>query len=264
GSAVQGHTGNGTGIDVGENTNLSGGGEDDPLQVTGTAAGDNGTGVALAGFTLLSNTALAGNAAGGHDVEIIGPVTIIGNTTVNGIINGGVVDGNSANRYGVLLNEMTAISEIMIGGNTLTDKLSVFINLLEDRGDYVTINGQTVEENNLTAYIEGDTNTNTNTNTNSQSAPVSPVKKATEDNVKIMQPQEGNKPDSLLMKRNQILSSLEEHALPASIVNEFEHDIAANISVAICIPDGVNTEHESCDTHILGRWKPQFSTSGQK
>jgi hypothetical protein len=243
---------------VGENASLSGGGEDDPLQVTGTAAGDNSIGVALTGFTLLNNTSLAGNAAGGHGVEIIGPVTIIGNTTVNGIINGGVVDGNSANRYGVLLNEITAISEIMIGGNTLTDKLSVFINLLEDRGDYVTINGQTVEENNLTAYIEGDTNTN------SQSAPVSPVKKATEDNAKTMQPQEGNKPDSLLMKRNQILSSFEEHALPASIVNEFEHDIAANISVAICIPDGVNTEHESCDTHVLGRWKPQFSTSGQK
>ncbi|EPA3397470.1 hypothetical protein ACQ2GE_000792, partial [Yersinia enterocolitica] len=80
----------------------------------------------------------------------------------------------------------------------------------------------------------------------------------------ITQPQEESKLGSLLIKRNQILSSLGEQILPPPVVTESERDIAANISIAVCIPKGGATERGSCDTHILGKWKPLTKISGQE
>ncbi|HDL7631054.1 TPA: hypothetical protein PXP04_004332, partial [Yersinia enterocolitica] len=79
----------------------------------------------------------------------------------------------------------------------------------------------------------------------------------------ITQPQKESKLGSLLIKRNQILSSLDEQILPP-VVTESERDIAANISVAVCIPESVTTGSEPCDTHILGKWKPLTKTLGQE
>ncbi|EOF8198520.1 hypothetical protein ACK2R2_004407, partial [Yersinia enterocolitica] len=80
----------------------------------------------------------------------------------------------------------------------------------------------------------------------------------------ITQPQKESKLGSLLIKRNQILSSLDEQILPPPVVTESERDIAANISVAVCIPESVTTGSEPCDTHILGKWKPLTKTLGQE
>ncbi|WP_145587879.1 two-partner secretion domain-containing protein [Yersinia aldovae] len=292
GSVVQGNTTNGIGVYVGKDATLSGGGEDDSLQVSGNAHGEQGIGVTLGGFNILDNTSLNGNATDGHGVELSGPVTNSGNTTVNGIasnsghgvhvngtVSGGAISGNSGNNHGVLLNDAAIVSDIMIGGSsTMTRKLSVLITLPESVGENVTINGQAVDKNNLADYTVADsivtTNTsvnttvnttvNTNTAANTQAALISPERTTTVAGATVMPLQEGSQPDLLLIKRNQILSSFEGHTSPAPIVIESEHDISANISVDVCLPEGVNTPPQPCDTHVLGRWKPLPAISDLK
>lgn len=66
GSVVHGDTVHGTGIDVGKDVTLSGGGTDEPLTVSGNASGEKGTGVQLGGNNTLDNTTLSGNATDGH------------------------------------------------------------------------------------------------------------------------------------------------------------------------------------------------------
>ncbi|MFB5188066.1 filamentous hemagglutinin N-terminal domain-containing protein [Yersinia intermedia] len=254
GSVVQGDTTNGTGVDVGENVTLSGPAPDDLLTVTGNATGEKGTGVQLEGNNTLNDTTLSGNAIDGHGVAITGPVSNNGNTTINGNttndghavhaggpISGGRVNGNSVNNHAIFLDDDAAITNIELSGNTGSDRPPVFITLLANIGENVTINGKPVDKNSFGGKSIERTSLE-----------------------QITQPEEGIAPRSLLMKRNQILNSLETQTLPPPIVTESEHDIAANISIAVCIPEGVTPQKVPCDTHILGKWKPLPKISGQE
>ncbi|CRY65381.1 large exoproteins involved in heme utilization or adhesion [Yersinia pekkanenii] len=262
GSAVHGDTTNGTGVDVSPNTTLTGGGPDDPLAVSGNASGEDGTGVQLEGNNTLDNTTINGNAIDGHGVEITGPTTNKGNTTINGnaagdghgvhingSVSGGVINGNSGNNHGVYVDDFAAINEIAIGGNTGSDKPPVFISLPESIGNNVTINGKPVDKNTFGDKSRGRT----------ISEPITDHREAV-------------KPGSLLMTRSQTLTSLEEQQLPPAIVTESEHDIAANIGIAVCIPedltrqtpDELTTKQDLCDKYILGKWKPLPKASGRE
>ncbi|CRE82749.1 large exoproteins involved in heme utilization or adhesion [Yersinia intermedia] len=253
GSVVQGDTTNGTGVDIGKQIILDGG-LDDLLNVTGNASGENGTGVQLEGNNTLNDTTLSGNAIDGHGVAITGPVSNNGNTTINGNttndghavhaggpISGGRVNGNSVNNHAIFLDDDAAITNIELSGNTGSDRPPVFITLLANIGENVTINGKPVDKNSFGGKSIERTSLE-----------------------QITQPEEGIAPRSLLMKRNQILNSLETQTLPPPIVTESEHDIAANISIAVCIPEGVTPQKVPCDTHILGKWKPLPKISGQE
>ncbi|MDA5487460.1 hypothetical protein, partial [Yersinia enterocolitica] len=70
--------------DIGQNATLTGGGTNDLLAVTGNASGDAGTGVQLDGNNTLDNTTLAGNASEGTGIDIDGPLTNKGSSTVDG------------------------------------------------------------------------------------------------------------------------------------------------------------------------------------
>ncbi|HDL7425752.1 TPA: adhesin, partial [Yersinia enterocolitica] len=284
GSAVHGESDEGIGVDIGPNATLTGGGADDLLAVTGNASGDIGTGVQLDGNNTLDNTTLAGNATDGHGVKITGPVSNTGNTTINGNatgdghgihingpMSGGSVNGNSANNHGIFLNDKAVIAEMALGGNTGSDKPLMFIALPENIGSNATINGKPVDKHSPDGRTKPDP---TSTPTPTLTATPTPTLTATPTptlisegktlSKQITQPQKESKLGSLLIKRNQILSSLDEQILPPPVVTESERDIAANISVAVCIPESVTTGNEPCDTHILGKWKPLTKTLGQE
>ncbi|MDA5480694.1 filamentous hemagglutinin N-terminal domain-containing protein [Yersinia intermedia] len=254
GSAVQGETTNGSGVDVGENASLSGMGPDDLLTVTGNASGDKGAGVQLDGNNTLNDTTLAGNAIDGHGVAITGPVSNTGNTTINGNtandghavhvggpISGGRVNGNSVNNHAIFLDDDAAVTNIELSGNTGSNRSPVFITLPTNIGENVTINGKPIDKNSFGGKSIERTSLE-----------------------QITPPEEGIEPGLLLMKRNQILNSLETQTLPPPIVTESEHDIAANISIAVCIPEGVPSQKAPCDTYIVGKWKPLPKISGQE
>ncbi|EPT3171844.1 S-layer family protein, partial [Yersinia enterocolitica] len=107
GSAVHGESDEGTGVNVGPNATLTGGGADDQLAVTGDARSYTGSGIQLNGNNTLDNTTLAGSATEGVGIDIDGPLTNKGNSTVdgkatdgdgvqlNGTIAGGTVNGTS-------------------------------------------------------------------------------------------------------------------------------------------------------------------------
>lgn len=269
-SSVNGNTANGTGVDVGENVTLSGGGWDELLNISGNATSVQGIGVHIDGNNTLDNATINGNATDGHGVEITGLMFSNGNTTINGNaagdghgvyidgpISGGVVTGSSGNHHGIFLDDNAAITGIALGGNTHSlFKSPVFITLPDNIGNNVTINGKPVDKNSFRDKTGRQSN-------NPNSGNIKPVltsegKTTTE---KITRPQ---KQEALLIKRDQILSSLEEQQLPPAIVVEFEHDITANIGIAVCIPErGIHQipndaaiKPEVCDKHILGRWKP--------
>ncbi|HDL6958134.1 TPA: filamentous hemagglutinin N-terminal domain-containing protein [Yersinia enterocolitica] len=292
GSAVHGESDEGIGVDIGPNATLTGGGADDLLAVTGNASGDIGTGVQLDGNNTLDNTTLAGNATDGHGVKITGPVSNTGNTTINGNatgdghgihingpMSGGSVNGNSANNHGIFLNDKAVIAEMALGGNTGSDKPLMFIALPENIGSNATINGKPVDKHSPDGRTKPDP-TSTSTSTPTQISTPTPTSAQTPTptatpiptlisegktlSKQITQPQKESKLGSLLIKRNQILSSLDEQILPPPVVTESERDIAANISVAVCIPESVTTGSEPCDTHILGKWKPLTKTLGQE
>ena len=282
GSAVHGETNEGIGVDVGPNATLTGGGADDLLAVTGNASGDIGAGVQLDGNNTLDNTTLAGNATDGHGVKIAGPVSNTGNTTINGNatgdghgvhidgpMSGGSVNGNSVNNHGIFLNHKAVISEMAFGGNTDLDKPLMFIALPENIGSNVTINGKPVDKHSPDGRTKPDpTSTSTSTSTSTPTATLTPIPTLLSEgktlSKQITQPQKERKLGSLLIKRNQILSSLDEQIFPPPVVTEYEHDIADNIRVMICIPKSVTTDSEPCDTHMLGKWKPLTKTSGQE
>ena len=284
GSAVHGETAEGIGVDIGQNATLTGGGTDDLLAVTGNASGDIGTGVQLDGNNTLDNTTLAGNATDGHGVEITGPVSNTGNTTINGnatgdghgvhidgSMSGGLVNGHSANNHGIFLNNKAVITEMALGGNTGSDKPPMFIALPENIGSNITINGKPVDKHSSDGRTKPDpasAQTPISTPALTQISTPTPTSTLLSErktiSKQIAPPQEESKFGSLLIKRNQILSSLDEQILPPPVVTESERDIAANISIAVCIPKGVATERGSCDTHILGKWKPLTKISGQE
>ncbi|WP_174634719.1 filamentous hemagglutinin N-terminal domain-containing protein [Yersinia thracica] len=263
GSAVHGDTANGSGVDVAPNVALTGGGENDPLNVTGNATGETGTGVQLDGNNTLENIAIKGNSTHGHGVEINGSITNNGNTTiegdasnnghgvhVDGIVNGGVINGNSGNNHGVFLDDDALITDIAVSGNTGLGQPPVFITMPENIGENVTINSKPIDKNTTGGRIRPD--------------PTTPISKEKTTSEPTAQPQIGDKSGSLLKTLSQTLSSLEVQQLPPAIVTESEHDIAENISIRACIPEGlttqasdyVTTKQEICDEHVLGRWKP--------
>ncbi|HHB1701289.1 TPA: adhesin, partial [Yersinia enterocolitica] len=269
GSAVYGETTDGTGVGIGPNATLIGGGVDDLLAVTGNASGDSGTGVQFDGNNTLDNTTLAGNASDGHGVKITGPVSHTGNTTINGNatgdghgvhidgpMSGGLVNGNSANNHGVFLTAGAAVTDIKLGGVANLGKPLMFVALPESIGSNVTINGKTFDKYSIGVSLLPASA--------SASASASAAYGGKTISKQITQPQKESKLGSLLIKRNQILSSLDEQILPPPVVTESERDIAANISVAVCIPESVTTGSEPCDTHILGKWKPLTKTLGQE
>ncbi|MCG9160080.1 adhesin, partial [Yersinia enterocolitica] len=282
GSAVHGETAEGSGVDIGQNATLTGGGTNDLLAVTGNASGDTGTGVQLDGNNTLDNTTLAGNANDGHGLEVTGPVSSTGNTTINGNtvgdgygvhidgpMSGGLVNGNSANNHGIYLNDYAAINNITFGGNAGLGKPLMFIALPENIGSNVTINGKPIDKNSVGGRTNsGSTliSTSAPTPTSAPTSLLTPILISGENTIleQITQPQEISKHGLLMMKRNQILSSLDEQILPPLVVTESERDIAANISVVVCIPEGETTESGPCDTHILGKWKPLTQTAKQK
>ncbi|CNH77448.1 large exoproteins involved in heme utilization or adhesion [Yersinia enterocolitica] len=269
-------------MDIGQNATLTGGGTNDLLAVTGNASGDTGTGVQLDGNNTLDNTTLAGNANDGHGLEVTGPVSSTGNTTINGNtvgdgygvhidgpMSGGLVNGNSANNHGIYLNDYAAINNITFGGNAGLGKPLMFIALPENIGSNVTINGKPIDKNSVGGRTNsGSTliSTSAPTPTSAPTSLLTPILISGENTIleQITQPQEISKHGLLMMKRNQILSSLDEQILPPLVVTESERDIAANISVVVCIPEGETTESGPCDTHILGKWKPLTQTAKQK
>ncbi|HDL8430947.1 TPA: filamentous hemagglutinin N-terminal domain-containing protein [Yersinia enterocolitica] len=288
GSAVHGETAEGSGVDIGQNATLTGGGTNDLLAVIGNASGDVGTGVQLDGNNTLDNTTLAGNASDGHGIEVTGPVSSTGNTTINGNtvgdgygvhidgpMSGGLVNGNSANNHGIYLNDYAAINDITLGGNAGSGKSLMFIVLPKNIGGNVTINGKPIDKNSVGGRTKSgstlistpaSTSAPTPTSVPTPTSLLTPILISGENTIseQITQPQEISKHGSLMMKRNQILSSLDEQILPPLVVTESERDIAANISVVVCIPEGETTESGPCETHILGKWKPLTQTAKQK
>ncbi|HHY1462478.1 TPA: filamentous hemagglutinin N-terminal domain-containing protein [Yersinia enterocolitica] len=283
-SAVHGETAEGSGVDIGQNATLTGGGTNDLLAVTGNASGDVGTGVQLDGNNTLDNTTLAGNASDGHGLEVTGPVSSTGNTTINGNtvgdgygvhidgpMSGGLVNGNSANNHGIYLNDYAAINDITLGGNAGSGKSLMFIALPKNIGGNVTINGKPIDKNSVGGSTKSgstliSTPASTSAPTPTSTSLLTPILISGENTIseQITQPQEISKHGSLMMKRNQILSSLDEQILPPLVVTESERDITANISVVVCIPEGETTESGPCETHILGKWKPLTQTAKQK
>lgn len=272
GSAVRGEAIDGTGVDVGPNATLTGGRADDLLAVTGDANGYTGTGVQLYGNNTLDNTTLAGNASDGHGVKITGPVSNTGNTTINGntagdghgvhidgSMNGGSMNGYSANNHGIFLNDYAAINDIALGGNTGSGKPLILISLPENIGSNVTINGKPIDKSSVSGRTRPEP---------TQTATPRPIPTLLSEgktlSKQITPPQEESKLGSLLIKRSQILSSPDKQILPPPIVTEFERDIAASIRVAVCIPESVTTDSEPCDTHILGKWRPLSEISAQE
>ncbi|MDN0104222.1 filamentous hemagglutinin N-terminal domain-containing protein [Yersinia bercovieri] len=264
GSAVQGETTDGTGVDIGNNAVLTGGGADDLLAISGNATGSNGSGVKLDGNNTLDNTSLAGSAIDGHGVEITNPLVNKGNTTIegyasnnghgvhiNGPISGGVINGTSGSNHGIFLNEFALIDDIALGGNTNSDKSSVQITSPELIGENVTINGKAVDKNSIGSRAISAPITDGGSESNRSSI----EKIASQDSV-LSGP--------LLIRRQQILSSLEEQPLPPPVVTESEQNIAENITIAVCIPSHVSTGQQPCDEHVLGRRKPIASTKGPK
>uniref|UniRef100_UPI000A41F700 two-partner secretion domain-containing protein n=1 Tax=Yersinia kristensenii TaxID=28152 RepID=UPI000A41F700 len=134
GSAVLGETVNGTGIHLGSTLSLTGGDADDLLSVTGIATGSNGTGVTLISSNTLDNTTLNGHATDGSGIDIDGPMTNIGNSTVvgsagngdgvqlNGTVSGGRVTGTSENGSGIKVDGDSRIKNTLLYGNSTTGK----------------------------------------------------------------------------------------------------------------------------------------------
>lgn len=282
GSSVHGDVTDGTGVSIDRNTLLVGRDTNDLLVINGNATGDQGRGIQLNGNNTLDNTTLAGNANDGHGLEVTGPVSSTGNTTINGNtvgdgygvhidgpMSGGLVNGNSANNHGIYLNDYAAINNITFGGNAGLGKPLMFIALPENIGSNVTINGKPIDKNSVGGRTNsGSTliSTSAPTPTSAPTSLLTPILISGENTIleQITQPQEISKHGLLMMKRNQILSSLDEQILPPLVVTESERDIAANISVVVCIPEGETTESGPCDTHILGKWKPLTQTAKQK
>ncbi|WP_145490627.1 two-partner secretion domain-containing protein [Yersinia rohdei] len=281
-SAVRGDTVNGTGVEAGDNSILTGGGADDPLTVTGNASGDKGIGVHLDGNNILENTSLAGNATGGHGVEINGPLTNQGNTTISGNasgnghgvhadgpVNGGLINGYSGDNHGVYLAENGGLTELVVTGGTDSDKTPLHITSPQLIGENVTINGKPFDITNPGSHTgrEGD-------NPNTDKTKPDPTKpdqitgdKTAGKGPKMTLSVPVDFLQILLMKREQILSAIEGERLPPAIVTDSEKDITANVSIAVCILQGIATqsaEQESCDQHVLGRWKPWPQTEQPK
>lgn len=72
-------TGTGYGIDIGENSNVTGTSEADLLILQGVATTGTGTGIKLNGNNDLSNTSLNSSAVDGIALDITGPLANQGN-----------------------------------------------------------------------------------------------------------------------------------------------------------------------------------------
>ncbi|OWF77927.1 hypothetical protein B4903_13945 [Yersinia frederiksenii] len=260
-SQVRGDSVNGIAVMINNDVSLIGGGAGDPLAISGNASGDKGTGIQLEGNNTLDNTALAGNSTDGHGVEITGPVTNKGNSTitgnasnngygvhVDGPVTGGAINGTSGNNHGVFLDDDAELAELAVIG---AGKALVHITSPELIRENVTINGKLVDKN-TPLNLRGRDDENTNT-TKTRPDPISGGKITTV-------PPPSRAPESLLIKREQILSSLEEYLLAPSIVAESEKAMTANISISLCIPQDVSPEQQPCDEHLLGRWVPATQT----
>ncbi|MFA3777684.1 filamentous hemagglutinin N-terminal domain-containing protein [Yersinia sp. 1652 StPb PI] len=161
GSAIQGDTTNGTGVDIGKQILLEGGGQGDLLNVTGNASGENGTGVQLDGINLLDNTTLTGNATEGTGVDINGLLQNEGNTTIGGksengngvqlggAVSGGTINGTSANGSGIKVANDSNLDHAILNGNSPDGKGVEFAaNLTGGNGSVVqgdTTNGTGVD-----------------------------------------------------------------------------------------------------------------------
>ncbi|ATM96959.1 adhesin [Yersinia frederiksenii] len=263
GSAVYGDTVNGTGVAISNNAVLIGGGDRDLLDIIGNATGDKGTGVQLYGNNILDNTSLAGNAIDGHGAKITGPVTNKSNATItgnasnnghgvhiNGPVSGGAINGTSGNSHGVYFDADAELTELAVIDS---GKVPVHITSPELISENVTINGKPVDK----TKFGRNTVLGANNSSIGKSNPSSDGKTSA---ARITAPLPERETASRLMKREQILSSLEsQHFLP-SIVTELTKDMAANISISLCIPRDVVTGPEPCDEHILGRWAPSTQT----
>lgn len=110
-------TGTGYGIDIGENSNVTGTSEADLLILQGVATTGTGTGIKLNGNNDLSNTSLNSSAVDGIALDITGPLANQGNVILNGTASGSgigaqvngslsdsVVNGTSTNGIGVQIN----------------------------------------------------------------------------------------------------------------------------------------------------------------
>ena len=261
GSGVQGNTANGTGVAVGNEVELTGAQTTDLLSVTGNANGERGTGVKLSGNNTLDNVSLAGKATDGHGVDIPdGPVTNKGNTTiegnatdrghgvhVNAAVTGGEVNGSSGNNAGIFLNNNAFINEIAILGNTTTHPTAVHIAAPAFIGNNVMMNGQLIERSDPRSNINSDQNSG---------HPLSSLRVIT------AQPNGQTRviPFSLLIKRDQILSTLEGHHFPLSSQRSSEQESVGNISFNICVPERTTSETTLCDEYVLGKWIPLSST----
>ncbi|CNJ12344.1 adhesin [Yersinia frederiksenii] len=270
GSTVQGNTSNGSGVDIGKDAILTGGGANDQLAVTGNAIGGKGTGVQLGGNNTLDNTFLNGNSVDGHGVAITGAVTNKGNATitgnaankghgvdVDGSLTGGIISGISGNNYGVFLDDDAELRDLAVIGS---GKPLIYITSPGLIHDNVTFNGKPVDNTHLGGNI-------TRSGANVKTTKPKPKRKPKPDLVsgrntlriagEITLPSRREEPELLLVEHGQILSSLEHQPFPPSIVSEPERDIVANTSIAICIPSDASLQQEVCDKHIFGRWKPQ-------
>ncbi|WP_444823303.1 two-partner secretion domain-containing protein [Yersinia pseudotuberculosis] len=279
GSAVHGDTVNGTGIDVGKDVTLSGGGTDEPLTVSGNASGEKGTGVQLGGNNTLDNTTLSGNATDGHGVEINSRLINNGNTTINGrtsddghgvhingAISGGEINGHSDNSHGVFLDESALLNDIVIGGGTGSYKLPVFIALPETIGERVTLNGKPIDK----TQPEGSKAREGDNLTRGKYTPLPPAtdpelppastdeEKNTKQTSTLTPSQKREDPDMLIMARNHILSTLEGRDLSSSVVTESEQSAAGVTGIMVCLPLSEASEHEPCDTYILDKGQPHL------
>lgn len=287
GSAVLGMTVNGTGVAVSRDPDLTGGGSDDLLVISGDARGDKGTGLILAGNNTLENTSLSGHASEGHGVEITGPVINKGNSAIegeasgeghgvhiDGTVTGGRVNGSSGKSSGVFLDDDAFITEIAIGGKAKSGQPQVHTVPPELIGENVTINGKLF----VKAQVVGANNgisppvptltpiptlfpTSVLTSTSALTLTLFPSGTTVGDGTTTVQHTEGDAFDSLLMMRIQILSSLEGHDAPSSPLLELAQDSTANISIAICVS---GSEQAPCDEHVLGKWEPRWSTRQPK
>ncbi|MDN0111064.1 filamentous hemagglutinin N-terminal domain-containing protein [Yersinia mollaretii] len=287
GSAVLGMTVNGTGVALSRDPDLTGGGSDDLLVISGDARGDKGTGLILAGNNTLENTSLSGHASEGHGVEISGPVINKGNSAIegeasgeghgvhiDGTVTGGRVNGSSGNSRGVFLDDDAFITEIAIGGKAKSGQPQVHTVPPELIGENVTINGKLF----VKAQVVGANNgisppvptltpiptlfpTSVLTSTSALTLTLFPSGTTVGDGTTTARHTEGDALDSLLMMRSQILSSLEGHDAPSSPLLELAQDSTANISIAICVS---GSEQAPCDEHVLGKWEPRWSTRQPK
>ncbi|MFV8797915.1 filamentous hemagglutinin N-terminal domain-containing protein, partial [Yersinia sp. LJYL362] len=171
GSAVHGDTTNGTGIDVGQNVALVGGGADDLLAVLGNATGEKGTGVQLDGNNILDNTTLTGNATQGVGVDIDGPITNKGNTTLdgkategdgvqlNGTVTDGTVNGTSDTGSGIKVDGDSKLDNATLNGNSPDGKgVEITANLTGNHGSAVhgdTTNGTGIDVGQNVALVGG-------------------------------------------------------------------------------------------------------------